>query len=114
MEKLSHELVALLTVVKEQGGTDCTGACHHRKPGEFHCHALSRILGLSSSGVKARIRDLVNMGLMERHRIEREGSTPMVRFVVTLEGEKALEQITTDLHGCSGVSLPDPADTSRE
>lgn len=80
--ELSEDLLAILKIVKEKGGTDCSGACHHRKPGEFHCHALAQMLRISSSGVKERLRNLVNMGLMERRRVE---SASLVRYVVTLE-----------------------------
>ncbi|SPF50523.1 Transcriptional regulator (fragment) [Syntrophobacter sp. SbD1] len=86
--ELSEDLLAILRIVKERGGTDCSGSCHHRKPGEFHCHTLSQLLKISSSGVKERIRNLVNMGLMERHRIE--GDNPLVRFTVSPDGEKVL------------------------
>lgn len=89
-EKLSEDLLAILRTVKEKGGTDCTGTCHHRKAGEFHCHALSQILRISSSGVKERLRNLVEMGLMERRRIEGEMHTIKVKFVVSPDGEKIL------------------------
>ncbi len=87
-EELSEDLLAIMRIVKEKGGTDCSGTCHHRKPGEFHCHVLSQMLKISSSGVKERLRNLVNMGLMERLRIE--AATSLVRYVISPEGEKIL------------------------
>ncbi len=88
--ELSEDLLAVLRIVKEKGGTDCSGSCHHRKSGEFHCHTLSQMLKISSSGVKERLRNLVNMGLMERRRVASEGNASMVRFVVSPDGEKVL------------------------
>jgi len=89
-EELTNDLIAIMRIVKDKGGTDCSGTCHHRLPGEFHCHALAQMVKVSSSGVKERLLRLVNMGLLERLRIERDGHTPMARFVVTQEGEKVL------------------------
>jgi len=89
-EELSSDLLAIMRVVKEKGGTECTGSCHHRKPEEFHCHTLAQMLKISSSGVKERLLRLLHMGLMERHRIERETGSPIVSFVVSPEGERVL------------------------
>src|SRR5271169_5469374 len=88
--ELSEDLLAILRIVREHGGTDCSGSCHHRKAGEFHCHTLSQMLRISSSGVKERLRNLVDMGLMERRRVGSEGNTFMVRFLVSPDGEKIL------------------------
>lgn len=87
---LSEDLVAIMQIVKEKGGTHCSGTCHHRKVGEFHCHTLSQMLRISSAGVKDRLRNLVEMGLMERQRVKAEGPATIVKFVVTPEGEKVL------------------------
>jgi hypothetical protein len=89
-EKVREDLLAVMRAVKEQGGTDCSGSCHHRKPGELHCHALARMLNISSSGLKERLLEMVRVGLMERRWIEREGNTPIVRFLVSPRGEKVL------------------------
>lgn len=86
---LSEDLLAIMRLVKEHGGTHCSGTCHHRKPGEFHCHTISQMLKISSSGVKERLRNLVEMGLMERRRAS-GGSMSFVTFVVSPEGEKVL------------------------
>ncbi len=89
-EKLSEDLLTILSVIRDEGGTDCTGTCHHRKPGEFHCHTLGRMLNLSSQGVKNRILSLLRSGLLRRERVNREGGTLLVRFLITQEGEKEL------------------------
>jgi predicted ArsR family transcriptional regulator len=88
---LSSDLVAIMRLIQDRGGTDCSGTCHHRKPGEFHCHTISRELKISSSGVKERILTLVRMGLLNRRRIERKGTYPLTKFTVSEEGKRALE-----------------------
>jgi len=90
-EKIDKDSLAVLSIIRERGGTDCTGTCHHRKPGEFHCHTLGNLLNLSSQGVKNRILALLRDGLLERKRLNREGSTPLVRFIITPEGERILD-----------------------
>ncbi len=89
-QELSADLLAILNMIKEKGGTDCSGTCHHRKPGEFHCHVMGPMLKISSQGVKNRILALLRMGLLERRRITRAGALPLIRFVVSPAGEKAL------------------------
>ena len=86
---LSEDLLAIMRLVKEHGGTHCSGTCHHRKPGEFHCHTISQMLRISSSGVKERLRNLVEMGLMERRRTS-GGPANLVTFLVSAKGEKVL------------------------
>ena len=88
--ELSEDLIAILSILKEKGGTDCTGTCHHRKPGEFHCHTLGGMLNISSQGVKNRILELIRLGLVDRHRMTRSDSTLLVRFVVNTKGEEVL------------------------
>jgi hypothetical protein len=95
MQSVDDNLLMILKVLKAKGGTDCTGTCHHRKPGEFHCHAFGRMLNLSSQGVKNRLLKLMRMGLVERHRIERPSATPMVRFAVTEAAEAILARHET-------------------
>jgi predicted ArsR family transcriptional regulator len=90
-ETLSDDLLAIMRTIREKGGTDCSGSCHHRKPGEFHCHVLGRDLGISSSGVKERILTLVRMGLLERHRLERPGTFPVTKFTISARGKEALK-----------------------
>lgn len=92
MQPISDDLIMILKVLKEKNGTDCTGTCHHRKPGEFHCHVLGKMVNLSSQGVKNRLLKLMRMGLVERNRIERESATPLVRFTITPRAEAILAQ----------------------
>jgi hypothetical protein len=42
-EKLSEDLFALLKIVNDAGASVCVGTCEHRKPGELHCHNISRM-----------------------------------------------------------------------
>jgi len=96
MQQISDDLIKILEVLKVEGGTDCTGTCHHRKPGEFHCHVFGRMLNLSSQGVKNRLLELMRMGLVARQRIDRPGATPMIRFVVTEQAEALLAGISSE------------------
>lgn len=91
MEKqLTDDMMKILEVVLEKGGTDCSGTCHHRKPGEFHCHTFAAMLKISSTGVKNRILTLLRMGLLERHKIEHKEASPLVRFMVSKAGKAVL------------------------
>lgn len=92
MQPIDDDLLTMLKVLKDEGGTDCTGTCHHRQPGEFHCHVFGRMLSLSSQGIKNRLLKLMRMGLVERHRIERPASTPVFRFTVTQQAEALLAE----------------------
>ena len=92
MQQIDDDLITMLKVIKEKGGTDCTGTCHHRKPGEFHCHVFGKMLNISSQGVKNRLLKLMRMGLVERKRVERPGATLLVRFVVSEAAEKMLAE----------------------
>jgi hypothetical protein len=95
-EKIGEDLLTILSVIRDRGGTDCTGTCHHRKPGEFHCHTFGRMLNLSSQGVKNRILELLRAGLLKRNRLDRNGSTLLVRFTVTPKGESVLDSYKRD------------------
>lgn len=95
-ERLSEDHIRILAVIREKGGTDCTGTCHHRKPGEFHCHTFGRMLNLSSQGVKNRILKLLRLGLLRREKVKREDSTLLVRFLITPEGEETLALLKRD------------------
>jgi DNA-binding MarR family transcriptional regulator len=92
MESLSDDLIAVLRILKEKGGTDCTGTCHHRKPGEFHCHTLGKMIDISSQGVKNRLLTLMRAGLVERIRVPRGDNGILIRFVVTAQGDEILAQ----------------------
>jgi len=95
-EIIGEDLFAILSIISEKGGTDCTGTCHHRKPGEFHCHTFGQILNLSSQGVKNRILALLHAGLLKRMKLARKGSTPLVRFTITPDGERVLDYYRRD------------------
>lgn len=92
---LPGDLMLILRIIRDRGGTDCSGSCHHRKPGEFHCHTIGQELKISSSGVKERILSLVRMGLLDRCRVERKGTYPLTKFTVSEEGRRIL-----DSRGC--------------
>lgn len=96
MQEISEDLIAMLRVLKAEGGTDCTGTCHHRKPGEFHCHVFGKMLKLSSQGIKNRLLHMMRIGLVERHRIERPSATSMVRFTITEQAEAVLAEYDSD------------------
>ena len=87
---LKDDLLALLKLVHEVGSTVCVGTCEHRKPGELHCHGISNILKISSSGAKSRLRELVELGLLNRERTEREDGKVMAKYTVSEEGVKYL------------------------
>lgn len=91
--ELSADLLAMLRIIRNHQGTDCTGSCHHRRPGEFHCHTLARELKVSSSGVKQRILKLLQLGLLERRCVERPGEAPLVRFQLSPLGEQVLARL---------------------
>lgn len=90
-QKIGENSLAILSIIRDKGGTDCTGTCHHRKPGEFHCHTFGNMLNLSSQGVKNRILAMLRDGLLERKRVDRDDSTLLVRFTITPEGERILD-----------------------
>ncbi len=96
VEDLSDDLLAIMEIIQNRGGTHCSGSCHHRKPGEFHCHTISQELKISSSGVKERILELVRMGLLKRDRLDRQATYPITTFTISAKGKKALA-----LHGDS-------------
>ena len=89
-EKLSEDLLALLKIVNDAGTSVCVGTCEHRKPGELHCHNISRMMKISSSGVKRRLRELVQLGFLNRERAEREDGKVMARYTVSSDGLKVL------------------------
>jgi DNA-binding MarR family transcriptional regulator len=90
-QPLTEDLVRILRVLKQEGGTYCTGTCHHRQPGEFHCHEFGRLLNLSSQGVKNRLLKLIQMGLVERRHVERSAGVA-VCMVITAQAEELLAQ----------------------
>jgi predicted transcriptional regulator len=90
---LSRDRLAILALIKEAGASVCTGTCEHRKPGELHCHNIGRKVKISSAGAKRRLRELVQMGLLRRERIERRDGKVMARYTVSDKGLELLEEI---------------------
>lgn len=91
-KELTEDCLKILSLIHEKGGTDCTGTCHHRKPGEFHCHVLGQMVHLSSQGVKNRILKLLRLGLLKRETIKREDGTTLIRFMITRQAKETLKE----------------------
>lgn len=89
-ETLTDQMVAVMQLIKEKGDTVCAGTCEHRKPGELHCLTASQILKCSTSGYKRRLRELVQMGYLDRNRVQREDGAQLARYTLTAEGESEL------------------------
>lgn len=90
---LTRDRLAILAIIGEVGASICTGTCEHRKPGELHCHNISRRVKISSAGVKRRLREMVDMGLLDRQRVERSDGKVMARYTVSEKGRELLEEI---------------------
>ncbi len=90
---LSSDRLAILALIKEAGCSVCTGTCEHRKSGELHCHHISQRIKISSNGVKYRLRELVQMGLLKRDRVERSDGKVMAQYTVSDKGFELLEEI---------------------
>jgi len=91
-EELTEDYVAILKVMKERGGTDCTGNCRIQRPGEFHCSEIAQILDMSASGIRKRIADLLCMGLVERHRIDKGVVAGVTKHTVSPAGQEVLDK----------------------
>ncbi|HLA82059.1 MAG: hypothetical protein A2V77_09360 [Anaeromyxobacter sp. RBG_16_69_14] len=89
-QPLTGDLLEILRVMKSKGGTHCTGTCHHRQPGEFHCHEFGRMLSISSQGVKNRLLALMRLGLVEPQRVERPTGGAGVRMAITARAVELL------------------------
>ena len=89
-QTLTHQMVAVMQLIKEKGSTVCAGTCEHRKPGELHCLTAAQILKCSTSGYKRRLRELVEMGYLERKRVQREDGAQLARYTLTAAGEREL------------------------
>jgi predicted transcriptional regulator len=94
-EELTDDLVAVMRLVKEKESTVCAGTCEHRLPGELHCLTAAQILKISTSGYKRRLRKLVEMGLMDRNRVQREDGANVAKYTLNEAGEKALKGYLT-------------------
>ena len=90
---LSSDRLAILAMIREIGASVCTGTCEHRKPGELHCHNISRRIKISSAGVKRRLRELVQMGLLNRDRVERHDGKVMAKYTISDKGAELLDEI---------------------
>ena len=89
-ETLNEQMVAILQLIKEKGSTVCAGTCEHRKPGELHCLTASQILKCSTSGYKRRLRLLVQMGYLERNRVQREDGAQLAKYTLSELAEQEL------------------------
>ncbi len=89
-ESLTVQMVAVMQLIKEKGSTVCAGTCEHRKPGELHCLTAAQILKCSTSGYKRRLRELVQMGYLDRKRVQREDGAQLARYTLTEAGESEL------------------------
>jgi DNA-binding HxlR family transcriptional regulator len=90
---LSTDRLAILAIIREAGCSICTGTCEHRKFGELHCHNISQRIKISSAGVKRRLREMVQMGLLQRDRVERYDGKVMAKYTVSEKGLDLLEEI---------------------
>lgn len=94
-QELRDDYIRLLKVIHEAGSTVCVGTCEHRKPSELHCHGIAGILKISSSGVKSRLRALVELGLLRKERVEREDGKVMAKYTTTPEALPYVEAGST-------------------
>ena len=92
-DRISEDLLALLTLIDEYGSSVCVGTCEHRKPGELHCMNISQLMKISTTGVKNRLRKLVLMGYLNRDRVEREDGKVMGQYTLSEEGLKLLKAV---------------------
>lgn len=90
---LSSDRLAILAVIRQVGCTICTGTCEHRKPGELHCHNIGQRIKISSAGVKRRLREMVQMGLLHRDRVERTDGKVMAKYTVSEKGLELLDEL---------------------
>jgi DNA-binding HxlR family transcriptional regulator len=90
---LSRDRLAILALIKDIGCSICTGTCEHRKPGEFHCHNISQRIKISSAGAKRRLRELTQMGLLDRERAVRHDGKVIAKYTVSQKGLELLDEI---------------------
>jgi predicted ArsR family transcriptional regulator len=93
LHTLSRDRLAILALIREAGCTICAGTCEHRKPGELHCHNISRRIKISSAGVKRRLRELTQMGLLGWERVERYDGKVMAKYTISQKGRELLDDI---------------------
>ena len=92
-QTLSRDRLAILAIIKEVGCSVCVGTCEHRKPGELHCHNISRQVKISSAGVKRRLREMVQAGLLIRERAERQDGKVMAKYTISDKGRELLDRV---------------------
>lgn len=88
--KLAVDRIELIRLIDAVGSSICVGTCEHRKPGELHCHNIGQALKISSAGAKRRLRELVQLGYLDRQRVEREDGKVIARYTVSAKGLKLL------------------------
>jgi DNA-binding HxlR family transcriptional regulator len=93
LHTLSRDRLAILALIKKAGASICTGTCEHRKPGEMHCHNISRQIKISSAGVKRRLREMLQMGLLHRERAQRQDGKVIAKYTVSEKGLELLDEI---------------------
>jgi predicted ArsR family transcriptional regulator len=89
-ETLTDQMVAVMQLIKKHGDTVCAGTCEHRKIGELHCLTAAQILKCSTTGYKRRLRELVQMGYLDRNRVQREDGAQLARYTLTAAGKGEL------------------------
>jgi predicted ArsR family transcriptional regulator len=89
-ETLTEQMVAVMRLIKKEGSTVCAGTCEHRKPGELHCLTAAQILKCSTTGYKRRLRELVQMGYLERNRVQRDDGAQLAKYTLSDAGEQEL------------------------
>lgn len=90
---LSKDRLAILAMIREAGCSICSGTCEHRKLGELHCHNISQRINISSAGVKRRLREMVQMGLLERNRVDRYDGKVLAKYTLSEKGLELLDEI---------------------
>jgi predicted ArsR family transcriptional regulator len=89
-QTLTDQMVTVMELIKEKGSTVCAGTCEHRKPGELHCLTAAQILKCSTTGYKRRLRELVQMGYLERRRVQREDGAQLAKYTLSALGEQVI------------------------
>jgi hypothetical protein len=89
-EQLTDDMVALMELIRKEGSTVCTGTCEQRKPNELHCQRISFELKMSASGAKRRLRELTEVGYLNKERVEREDGKVMGKWTLNGKGLKYL------------------------
>jgi predicted ArsR family transcriptional regulator len=90
--ELPGDRLEIIRLIDAAGSSICVGTCEHRKPGELHCHNIGQTLKISSAGVKRRLRELVQMGYLDRRRVEREDGKVIALYTVSERGLNLLNR----------------------